>query len=193
MDFNQMLPTLQSQASRIFNGDKDPMQDALGMAYLNYTSCINRKSRELSIGELTNFIKHRATELNNGTRPHFGNTSNNRTNDVYYRLAYLDGRVERLSFDYEDGDNEEGDHGQIAFQTRIPSSENDILFNIDFTKFRKLLNSVERELLDWLVVGYNPKEISRVMRLDYNHVRSRLKRIGLKFAEFFQCRDAVVV
>ena len=70
MDFNQMLPTLQSQASRIFNGDKDPMQDALGMAYLNYTSCINRKSRELSIGELTNFIKHRATELNNGTRPH---------------------------------------------------------------------------------------------------------------------------
>jgi len=145
MDFNQMLPTLQSQASRIFNGDKDSMQDALGMAYLNYTSCINRKGRELSIGELTNFIKHRATELNNWTRPHLGNTSNKRTNDVFYRLAYLDGKVERLSFDYTDGDNEEGDHGSIAYHTRVPSSENDILFNIDFTKSRRRLNSVERD------------------------------------------------
>ena len=114
---------------------------------------------------------------------------NKRTNDVYYRLAYLDGRVERLSFDYEDPDSEESDRGQIAYQTRIPSSENDILFNIDFTKSRRRLNSVERELLDWLVVGYNPKEISRVMRLDYNNVRLRLRRIGSKFTEFFQCRD----
>ncbi len=193
MDFNQMLPTLQSQASRIFNGDKDSMQDALGMAYTNYANFLNRKNRQLSKGELTNFIKYRATELNNGTRPHFGNISNKRTNDVYYRLAYLDGKVERLSFDYESGDSEETDRGQIDYQTRVPSSENDILFNIDFTKSRRRLNSVERELLDWLVVGYNPKEISRVMRLDYNNVRLRLRRIGSKFTEFFQCRDAVVV
>ncbi len=193
MDFNQMLPTLQSQASRIFNGDKDSMQDTLGMAYLNYTSCLNRKNRQLSIGELTNFIKYRATELNNGTRPHFGNKSNKRTNDVYFKLAYLDGQVERLSFDYEDGDIDEGDHGSLSYQTRVPSCENNILFNIDFTKFRKRLNSIERELLDWLVVGYNPTEISRVMLLDYNDVKERLKQIGIKFAEFFQCRDAVVV
>jgi len=169
------------------------MQDTLGMAYLNYTSCLNRKNRQLSIGELTNFIKYRATELNNGTRPHFGNKSNKRTNDVYFKLAYLDGQVERLSFDYEDGDIDEGDHGSLSYQTRVPSCENNILFNIDFTKFRKRLNSIERELLDWLVVGYNPTEISRVMLLDYNDVKERLKQIGIKFAEFFQCRDAVVV
>ena len=193
MDFNQMLPVLQSQASRIFNGDKDSMQDALGMAYANYNSCLMRKGKELSIGELTNFIKYRATELNNGSRPHFGNKSNKRTNDVYFRLAYLDGKVERLYFDYENGDLDEGDHGSLSYQTRVPSCENDILFNIDFVKFRKRLNSLERELLDWLVYGLNPTEISRVMLLDYNNVRERLKRIGLKFAEFFQCRDAVVV
>lgn len=192
MEFEQMLPILQSQASRIFNGDKDSMQDALGMAYANYTSYLARKNRQLSIGELTNFMKHRATELNNGTRPHLGNISNKRTNDVYYRLAYLDGNVERLSFDYEDEENLEGDHGQIAFQTRVPHREDDILFNIDFTKFHKRLNRVDRSILDWFVIGYNPKEISRVMQLDYNHVRARLKQIGIEFCEFFQCRDAVV-
>ena len=193
MDFDQMLPTLQSQASRIFNGDKDSMQDALGLAYANYTSCLARKNRQLSIGELTNFIKYRATELNNGSRPHFGNKSNKRTNDVYFKLAYLEGKVERLYFDYENGDLDEGDHGSLAYQTRVPSCENDILFNIDFTKFRKQLNNIERELLDWLVVGYNPIEISRVMLLDSNHIRNRIKQISIKFAEFFQCRDAMVV
>ena len=126
MDFEQMLPALQSQASRIFNGDKDGMQDALSMAYLNYTRCLARKNRKLSIGECVNFMKHRATELNNGTRPHFGNVTTRRTNDVYFRLAYLDGEVERLSFDFEDSENEEGDHGQIAFQTRVPHREDDI-------------------------------------------------------------------
>ena len=94
MDFNQMLPTLQSQASRIFNGDKDSTQNALGIAYANYNSCLSRKNRQLSIGELMNFIKYRATELNNDTRPHFGNISNKRTNDVYFKLAYLDGKVD---------------------------------------------------------------------------------------------------
>ena len=193
MNFTEMLPSLQSQASRVFNGDKDSMQDALGMAYSNYNSCLTRKNRQLSIGELTNFIKYRATELNNGTRPHFGNISKKRTKDVYYKPLYLDGKVERLYFEHEDADFNEGDHGFLAYQTRIPSCENDILFNIDFTKFRKRLNSLERELLDWLVVGYNPTEISRVMLLKYEDVRLRLKTIGIKFAEFFQCRDAVVV
>ncbi len=189
MDFEQMLPTLQSQASRIFNGDKDGMQDALAMVYLNYTSCLARKNRELSIGECVNFIKHRATELNNGLRPHFGNITTRRTNDVYFKKTYLRGDVELLSFDFEDGDNEECDKGPLAFQTRVSSDENDILFNIDFAKFRSRLNRVERELLDWLVYGLNPKDISRIMQLKYHDVRTRLNAIGIKFGQFFQCRD----
>jgi len=186
MTFTEMLPSLQSQASRVFNGNKNSMQDALGMAYANYNSCLNRKNRQLSIGELTNFIKYRATELNNGTRPHFGNISKNRTNDVYYRPAYLDGKVERLYFEHENDDWEEGDYGYLGYQTRVPSNENDILFNIDFGKFRKQLNGIDRELLDLLVVGCNPTEISRVMMLSYGVVKDRLTSIGQKYDEFFQ-------
>ncbi|MCD6161599.1 MAG: hypothetical protein J7K40_04195 [candidate division Zixibacteria bacterium] len=192
MTFTEMLPALQSQASRVFNGNKDSMQDALGMAYANYNSCLNRKNRQLSIGELTNFIKYRATELNNGIRPHFGNISKKRTNDVYYKPLYLDGKVERLYFEHEDADFIEGDHGFLAYQTRVPSCENDILFNIDFGKFRKQLNCIDRELLDLLVVGYNPTEISRVMLFSYGVVKDRLTAIGQKYDEFFQCRDVVV-
>jgi len=193
MDFNQMLPTLQSQASRIFNGDKDSIQDALAMAYLNYSSCLARKNHQLSIGELINFIKYRATELNNATRPHFGNLSTRRTKDVYFKQAYLDGKVEKLYFNCDDPDNEEDDRGSLEYRTRIPSNENDILFNIDFAKFRKRLNSLEREMLDWLVAGYNKKEISNVMQLKYDDVIIRLREIGIMYDEFFQCRDAVGV
>jgi len=96
-----------------------------------------------------------------------------------------------LSFDYEETDSDETDHGSLAYQTRIPSSENDILFNIDFGKFRKCLTKIERELLDWLVYGLNPKEISRMMLLKYNDVRARLKTIGQKFSEFFQYKEAL--
>ena len=189
MTFNQMLPTLQSQASRIFRGDEDSMQDALGMAYANYNSCLARKNRQLSIGECVNFMKHRSTELNNGHRPHIGNRSTRRTNDVYFKQAYLRGDVELLSFDFEDSENEEGDKGPLVFQTRVSSNENDILFNIDFTKFREQLNRSERELLDWFVYGLNPMEISRAMQLKYHDVRARLKAIGLKFGQFFQYQD----
>jgi len=193
MDFNQMLPTLQSQASRIFNGDKDSIQDALAMAYLNYSSCLARKNHQLSIGELINFIKYRATELNNETLPHFGNIKARRTTDVYFKKAYLEGKVKRLSLDYVYGENKKGNLSSLAYLTGIPSNEDDILFNIDFAKFRKQLNRLERELLDWLLYGLNRKEISRVMQLNQDHVRTRLRQIGFKFAEFFQCRDAVVV
>jgi len=47
MPFEEMMPALQSQASRIFNGDEDFMQDTLGMAYGNYQSHLKRKGREL--------------------------------------------------------------------------------------------------------------------------------------------------
>lgn len=186
MDFNQMLPTLQSQASRIFNGDKDSMQDALAMAYMNYTNCLARKNRQLSIGELTNFIKYWATELNNSTRPHFGNLSKKRTKDVYYKKAYLNGQIEKLYFNCEDSDNDEIDRGSLEYRTRIPSNENDILFNIDFSKFQKQLNKREQDLLGWLVAGYNREEISKVMQLKYDDVNSHLKQIGFKFDEYFE-------
>ena len=123
MDFEQMLPTPQSQASRIFSGDKDSMQDAMAMAYLNYTSCLARKNLKFSIGECVNFMEHPATELNNGLRPYFGNVTTRRTNDVYFRLAYLDGEVERLSFDFDDSENEEGVKGPLRFQTRCIGSD----------------------------------------------------------------------
>ena len=185
MDFDEMLPILQSQASRIFNGNKDSMQDALAMAYLNYRSCMSRKNQKLSIGELVNFIKYRATELNNGSRPHFGNISTKRTNDVYFRHAYLDGQVERLSFDYEDNDIEETDKSSLVYHTQVPAKEDDILFNIDFNRFYKRLSNIEKELLDWRLYGLNCTEISKVMKLKYSNIRTQLKQINTKFTDFY--------
>ena len=189
MDFDQMLPVLQSQASRIFNGNKDKMQDVLAMAYLNFNSCLTRKRRQLSIGELTNFIKYRATELNNGKRPHFGNVSAKRTNDVYFKLAYLNSDVERLSFDFSDETSEEGDQGFLAFQTRIPSKEDDILFNIDFVKFCKRLDKIDKAILEWSICGLNPAEISQMLQLKYSYIRTRLKIIRNEYCSFFQLCD----
>lgn len=187
MTFQQMLPVLQSQTSRVFNGDKDGMQDALAMAFENYQNCLANHARQLSIGECVKYIKYRASELKNGKRPHFGNLSNKRTNDIYYRGAYLNGEVERLSFDYSDGENEEDDRGTIHWATRVHSPEAEILFGIDFKKFLTLLNPLEQSLLSWCLDGYTVSEISRMVNIGYFRVRSILKKIGLRFSEYFQC------
>ena len=47
MTFEQMLPSLRSQSSRLFLGDKDLMQDVMAMAYVNYQNCLASHGREL--------------------------------------------------------------------------------------------------------------------------------------------------
>jgi DNA-directed RNA polymerase specialized sigma24 family protein len=185
MTFEDMLPTLQSQASRIFNGDEDFIQDTLAMAYRNSQSHLKRKGRELSIGECVNFIKYRASELKNGKRPHFGNISEKSTEDVCHRLLYLTGQVELASLDYEDEDNEEGDRS-VEFLTLIPSGEDEILFKIDLVKFLSGLSQVERKLLGCLMQGFNCREIADEARLKYEVVRKRLREIGRRFCEYSQ-------
>jgi hypothetical protein len=187
MTFEEMLPTLTSQTSRIFNGDEDFMQDSLAMASRNFQSHLERKGRELSIGECVNFIKYRASELKNGKRPHFGNISEKSTEDVYHRLLYLTGQVEIASFDYEDEANKEGD-SSIEFLTRIPSGEDEILFKIDLARFLSGLSILERELLRNLMQGFNCREIADEARLKYEVVRKRLREIGRRFCEYFQCQ-----
>ena len=161
------------------------MQDALAMAYSNYCNRLSRKKQKLSVGELVNFIKYRATELNNGSRAHFGNITTRRTNDVYHRFAYLNGQVERLSFDYEDKENEETDKNPLAYHAQVPAKEDDIIFNIDFNRFYKKLSKIEKELLDWRLYGLSCTEISNIMQLECLDVRYKLKQIGKNFTDFY--------
>jgi hypothetical protein len=183
--FEQMLPALQSQASRIFLGDKDLMQDVLAMSYLNYQNCLARNHRELSTAEQVSFIKYRATELRNGKRPHFGNLSEKRTNDVYFRTAYLNGEIERLSLDHSEPDDDRDAYSLFA-QAQVPSNENEILFRIDLDKFRRQLSTQEANLLDLLMYDYTRPEIANLLNLGYPQVIRNLTRIGRKFTEFFQ-------
>jgi hypothetical protein len=185
MTYQQMLPALQSQASRIFLGDKDHMQDVLAMAYLNYQNCLSRTNRELSTAELVSFIKYRATELRNGKRPHFGNLSEKRTNDVYFRTAYLNGDIERLSLDHTEPDDDRDAYSLFA-QAQVPSNENEILFRIDFEKFRCQLSAQEVRLLDLLMFGYSRPEVANMLHLEYPQVNRCLRKIGHKFTEFFR-------
>ena len=187
MTFKQMLPALRSQSSRIFLGDKDLMQDALAMTYVNYQNCLANYGRQLSIGECVNHIKYRSSELKNATRPHFGNLSEKRTNDVYHRGNYLNGKVERLSFDFFDDDSEESDHGFVHWISRVKSPESEILFGIDFRNFQGQLSEVERDMLAWRIDGYSVREIANKLEIKQHYARNTLFNIGAKFCEYFQC------
>ena len=192
MTFQQMLPSLESQSSRLFLGDRDLMQDSLAMAYVNYQNCLANHGRELSIGECVKHIKYRASELKNGNRPHFGNLSEKRTNDVYHLGNYLNGKVERLSFDFFDDDSEENDHGFVNWISRVKSPEDEILFGIDFRKFLGQLSDLERNLLNFRINAYSIREISDLLDLKQHCVRIYLFKIGAKFCQYFQCAGFAV-
>lgn len=185
MTFQQMLPALQSQASRVFLGDKDYMQDVLAMSYLNYENCLAKNHRELSIAEQVSFIEYRATELRNGKRPHIGNRSEKRTSDVYFRTAYLNGDVKRLSLDHVEPEDDRDAYSLFA-QAQVPSNENEILFGIDLDKFRRRLNIQEENLLDLLMYGYTRPEVANMLNMGYPQVNRCLRKIGNQLTEFFQ-------
>ncbi len=99
--------------------------------------------------------------------------------------------MEILSFDYEEEDNNENDRGLIAFKTKVPSNEDDILFNIDLIKFKSRLTGIKRELLDWILDGYTAREISKILSIPFQKIKAGLDEIGEALSEYFCCSDLI--
>ena len=184
-----ILEPLKTQAMRIAKHDQDLAQDILAMAYANYQSAAS-KGKELSVGELVNFMKYRCGELYHGERLPFGNRTQRSTGEVYRKSNYLNGDVELLSLDFvkDDGDDVEGNmdgHGFYTSMTATKDVSDSVLFEIGFCDFLKGLDKRTRKALLMRVAGYSYGDIAKRFRRSSSVIREQVKQAGRKFIEYF--------
>ncbi len=174
----EYLLSLQEQAKRISQGDKDLSQNLLAMSFTNFQNA-SAKGKELSIGELVNFMKNRSKEIRSGSRIPFGSVSGKTTDDVFHKKNYYSGSLEIMSLDYDDEDIPN-------FQVSIKDLGETIAFNLTFEAFLKTLHPVDRRILQMKLAGYKYREISEAIKVSYISTRDRLKYIGLDFVKYFE-------
>jgi len=187
--FQNLLPPLLAQATRIAKHDPDLAQDILAMAFCTYQSAL-RIGKNLSVGELVNLMKYRAGDIRCGKRLHFGNISTKTTHDTYNPRNYYNGDVELLSLDFTThaGDYEECTYegrGQLTLATATRDLSDSVLFEIGFAKFFRQITPINRQILNLRLLGFNCSEIGQVVDFRCETVQVRLKKIGRFFIEFF--------
>ena len=174
MGYLDMYTQLDRHAERISRGDKDLKQNILSLSYNTYCSAFSRKY-ELSVGELVNFMQHRAGELRRCKLRHFGNKGYNGTKDVYSRLRYYNDDVKLLHLSGSEGTD---DVLMGSFHRRNISLADDIAFKIDFKNFLTGLSERDRSILIRRMEGYQVKELSSLFKSSPSTISKCLRRIG---------------
>ena len=195
--FNQISEPLVAQAYRIARGNQDHAQDILAMAYSNHRSASSR-GKELSIGELVTFMKHRCGELRQGKRLPFGNKSGRSTGEVYRVSNYLNGNVELLSLNFTSPDGESGEdafdgHGQITAMIATRDICENVLFEVGMEGFLACFSDWVRRAFLLKVAGYTYKEIARRLSKSPDSVRCRLRHAGRQFIAYFELPPGYLV
>jgi len=183
-----MLPAIQQQAMRIARGNDDIAQDIQAMVFCTYHRALER-GKELSIGELVNVMKYRASDIRKGARPHFGNISTKTTNCVFHPRNYFNGDVELLSLDFQQNESDDSDKGDYTTLTATRNFADNILFEISFRRFIRKLDSESRRILRLRLEGYKNREIAKQIGLRIHIVEECLRLIGKRFVRYFDLPD----
>ena len=173
MGYLDMYTDLYRHSDRISRGDEDLKQDLLCFTYTNYCSKLSR-GRELTIGELVNFMQLRAGELRRCKLRHFGNKGYNGTKDVYSRLRYYNDDVKLLHLSGSEGSD---DVLMGSFHRRNIPLADDIAFKIDFKNFLTGLSERDRSILIRRMEGYQVKELSSLFNSSPSTISKCLRRI----------------
>ena len=174
MGYLDMYTDLDRHSDRISRGDEDIKQDLLCFTYTNYRSKLS-KGRELTLGELVNFMQLRAGELRRCKLRHFGNQGYNRTKDVYSKLRYYDGDVTILHLSGSEGTD---DVLMGSFHRRNTPLADNVAFKVDFKNFLTDLSQRDRSILIRRMEGYQVKELSSLFNSSPSTISKCLRRIG---------------
>jgi len=141
--FQTLLPPLMSQATRIAKHDDDLVQNIITMAFLTYNRALGR-GKNLSIGELVNFMKYRASDFKKGKRLPVGSVREKTTQDVYNIRNYFHGNVKLLSLDFSSKDNECSEDaidglGELTAATACRDYSDNVLCEVGFERFLRRL------------------------------------------------------
>jgi len=192
--FQTMLPPLMSQATRIAKHDDDLTQNIISMAFMTYNNA-QKRGKDLSIGELVNFMKYRARDLRKGERLPIGNISEKTTHDVYNIRNYFLGNVELLSMDYSSNDNECSEDaldglGELTAATACRSCSDNVLFEVGFESFLKRLSPRLRQVFMMRLAGFNRSEIVKKAHICPRTLAASLKRAGRMFIDYFELPES---
>ena len=193
-----ILISLQKQADIISRGDEDLSQNLIAFSYQNYLNTLQNHQKELTIAELTNFMKNRSTELKSGRRRYFGNNHSTARRDVYNKLNYYNGELEILSLDYKDGNGDDYEEdpsngkGYLTATTAVRDLAENVLFKVSFEEFLGRMDCTDRKILELKLAGYRWNEISHILNLDYPNIRKRIITVGQQFISFFDLPDEYI-
>ena len=194
---DQISEPLVAQAYRIARGNQDHAQDILAMAYCNRESASSR-GKELSVGELVAFMKHRCGELRQGKRLPFGNRSGRSTGEVYRVSNYLNGNVELLSMNFTSPDGESKEdaldgHGQITAMIATRDICDNALFEVGMESFLAGFSEWVKRAFLLKVAGYSYKEIAKRLCRPPDSIRCRLRHAGREFIAYFELPTGYLV
>ena len=184
-----MAKPLMTQAKRIAHNDPDIAQSIISMAYKAYDNA-QQRGKELSVGELVNFMKYRATDLKNGTRLPFGNRSTQMFRDVYNPRNYLNKNVELFSFDFKADDKNRDYSGSI--QTSRKDGSDIVLFQIGLERFYENMGPQAKVLFQMRAAGYSYKEIAQQLQKPVYKIKSQIKEFGREFIRYFELPESYV-
>jgi len=87
----------------------------------------------------------------------------------------------------------------VEFDDRMSSKllkkeavEEQISFNIDFKDWQQTLTKQEKTILSHLMQGYNAKDISDILQLNYHSIRQIIILLKEKFLEYFSLAEYVL-
>ena len=186
--FQAMAKPLMSQAKRIAHNDPDLAQSIVAMAYKAYDNAQSR-GKNLSVGELVNFMKYRATDLKNGKRLPFGNRSTQMFRDVYNPRNYLNGDVEVFSLDFMP-DDKDRDYSDSIQTSRKDGSDN-VVFQIGLQRFFKNMPQA-KVLFQMREAGYSYKEIAQHLHKPVYKIKRQIKEFGREFIRYFELPESYV-
>jgi len=194
--FKTMLPPLMSQATRIAKHDDDLAQNIITMAFLTYNNA-QKRGKDLSIGELVNFMKYRAGDLRKGKRLPIGSVSEKTTQDVYNIGNYFHGNVELLSLDFTSNDNEYSEDaldglGELTAATACRDYSDNVLFEVGFESFIRRLSPRSRQVFVLRLAGYNRSEIVKNAHICPRTLAASLKRTGRMFIDYFELPESYI-
>lgn len=179
-----VLDPVVSQAKWLAKGDDDLAQDIAAMAFDNYRRCQER-GKDLSVGELVSFMKHRRSEISSGRRLPFGNVSRSGAMDVYRISNFFRGEVSILNWDTDEDEDDFCERGWAVMLSATKDISNAVIFNMGFEAFLKTLEDYQQKPLLMRMSGYSAREIGEEMGITPDVIRYHLKHVGKAFIAYF--------
>jgi len=192
--FQTLLPPLMSQATRIAKHDDDLAQNIISMAFMTYNNA-QKRGKDLSVGELVNFMKYRAGDLRKGKRLPVGSVREKTKLDVYNIRNYFHGHVKLLSLDFSTSDNECREDaidglGELTAATACRDYSDNVLFEVGFESFIQRLSPRSRQVFMMRLAGYNCSEIIRNVHICSHTLKASLNRTGRMFIDYFELPES---